>query len=253
MSSQRSLYNSELASSLAAQSRTLYNTIISYLQSGAAKTFRNVQLTGGSLSALTNIDSTFGSFTSLTLGSRVVQDVYLTLLAYGTSVLSVMTNAIKVSNFKITLESSTISLTGTSKITGGLVLDAEHLKSSSIISASSTTLALQIPMSKIYCDDAMDCTVTLPNGTQDGQMRVIQWLPTMTSPMVDNTNYVFPRLIINGSFCYPQYLTAVEQFFSSQISDQMIILPTTGMSITFVFDTLIMAWVPMHSGGTFTG
>lgn len=247
MSSQRSLYNSELASSLAAQSRTLYNTIISYLQSSAAKTFRNVQLTGGSLSALTNIDSTFGTFNSLTLGSRVIQDTYLTLLGFGTSVLSVMSNIVKVSNFNITLDSSNVIFSGTSRITGSLILDAEVLKSSSS-AANNITLSLQQPISKIYCDDTTDCTVTLANGTQDGQIKIVQWLPTKVSSIMNEN---IPKLNVIGSFCYPQYQTPIEQFFSSTISDQMIVLPTTGMSVSIIYDAQNMAWVPMHSGGAF--
>lgn len=244
--SSRSLYNSELASSLAAQSRTLYATIISYLQSGAAKTFRNVQITGGSMSALTGLESTFGSFSTLTVGSKTVQDVYMTLLGYGSSVLSVMTNSIKLSSFPVTLDSSNITLSGSSKITGSLVMDAERLQASSL--GNGATLSSSTPINKIYCDNALDCNVTLANGTQDGQIKIIQWLPTLSSPMPTDQ---FPRLIVSGSFCFPQYQTATEQFFASLISDQKIILPTTGISVMILYDDQMKAWVPVQSGGSF--
>ena len=244
--STRSLYNSELASSLAAQSRTLYATIISYLQSGASKTFRNVQITGGSLAALTGLESTFGSFASLTVGSKTVQDVYMTLLGYGNSVLSVMTNNIKLSSFPITLDSSNVLFSGTSKIMGSLAVDAERLQASAV--TSGTTLSLTTPMNKVYCDNASDCLVKLPNGTQDGQIKIIQWLPTLLAPP---SALPFPRLVVSGSFCFPQYQTATEQFFANLISDQQIILPTTGISVTLIYDDQMKAWVPMQSGGTF--
>jgi len=245
--SSRSLYNNELASSLAAQSRALYATIISYLQSGAAKTFRNVQITGGSFSALTGLESTFGSFSSLMVGSRTVQDVYMTLLGYGNSVMSVMTNNIKLTSFPVTLDSSDITFTGSSKITGSLVVDAERLQASSL--GNGATLSSSIPINKIYCDNASDCTVTLANGTQDGQIKIIQWLPTLSSPPPEDH---FPRLIVSGSFCFPQYQTATEQFFANLISDQQIVLPTTGISIMMLYDDRVKAWLPMQSGGTFT-
>ena len=245
--SSRSLYNSELASSLAAQSRTLYATIISYLSSGAAKSFRNVQITGGSLSALTGLESTFGSFASLTVGSKTVQDVYMTLLGYGSSVLSVMTNNIKLSSFPVTLDSSNVLFSGSSKIMGSLVMDTERLQASSL--GNGVTLSSSTPINKIYCDNASDCIVTLANGTQDGQIKVIQWLPTLSSPVREEN---FTKLIVSGSFCFPQYQTATEQFFANLISDQQIILPTTGISIMMLYDDQMKAWVPMQSGGTFS-
>ncbi|RYE12657.1 MAG: hypothetical protein EOP45_22500, partial [Sphingobacteriaceae bacterium] len=94
-----------------------------------------------------------------------------------------------------------------------LYLSFEKIMLSSI---SSSVIALDSTkyISKIYCLDAVPVSqdglqVMLPNGDDDGQVKVIQWLPavisSMTMSVMANSS---PQLVIHGNFCLPVYLNS---------------------------------------------
>lgn len=114
-------------------------------------------------------------------------------------------------------------------------------------------LNTDVAITKVFCAGDIRTTSTftikLPNGDNDGQFKIIQWLPYPNSIMSIPEN-VSTCLTIYGSFCQQRYSTtqpSKTEFLYDYAAimngaQNSITLTVPGSSIYLIYDTTIAAW-----------
>lgn len=119
---------------------------------------------------------------------------------------------------------------------------------------TNVTLSANVTISKIYTDasftSASQPIITLPDGDDDGQIRIVQWILPQLMTQSLATGGAGTTMRITGNFYLQTYTKDTTNPFTTFYSKKTtrVILPCPGSSVQFLFDTSVGAWTSVSNG-----